>query len=139
MEGMIKLSAPIGRIMLAFIFIMAGANKIFTYTATQAYMDSMGVPGVLLPLVITTELLGGLAIILGWHTRLAAFLLAGFSLLAAVFFHADFGDQTQMILFMKNVAMAVGFMILAHHGAGAFALDNLKGDEDPLHIELNKD
>lgn len=140
MDGLIKLTAPFGRSLLALIFIMAGANKIFTYAATQAYMESMGVSGELLPLVIATELLGGLAIVLGWNTRIAAFLLAGFSVLAAVFFHADFGDQTQMILFMKNLAMAGGFLILVHHGPGAYALDNVKTEEPkPFNIKMDQD
>jgi putative oxidoreductase len=87
-------------------------------------MEAMGVPGALLPVVIAVELLGGLAVMLGWQTRVAAFLLAGFSLLSAVLFHADFGDQMQMIMFMKNVSIAGGFLMLVSLGGGAFALDN---------------
>ena len=78
----------------------------------------------LLPIVIAVELLGGLAIILGWHTRIAAFLLAGFSLVSAVLFHANFGDQMQMIMFMKNLALAGGFLMLVSLGAGPWSIDN---------------
>lgn len=101
-----------GRVLMSAIFIMAGINKISGYAETQGYMESMGVPGVLLPLVILLEVGGGLAVVLGWQTRVAAFLLAGFSLLSALIFHADFGDQTQSILFMKNLAMAGGLLLL---------------------------
>jgi putative oxidoreductase len=101
-----------GRMLMSSIFIMAGINKISGYAGTQGYMESMGVPGTLLPLVILLEVAGGLAILLGWQTRGAAFLLAGFSVLSAVIFHANFGDQTQSILFMKNMAMAGGLLFL---------------------------
>ena len=124
MNSLQSLSAPLGRILISSIFVMSGLSKIAAYAATQAYMDSVGVPGALLPLVIAVEILGGLAIILGWHTRIAAFLLAGFSLLSALFFHTNFGDQMQMIMFMKNVALAGGFLILVAQGAGAYSVDN---------------
>jgi putative oxidoreductase len=86
-------------------------------------MEAMGVPGALLPLVILTEVVLGLAVIVGYRTRLAAIGLAGFTLLSAFLFHADFGDQMQMIMFMKNVAVAGGFLFLVAHGAGAWSLD----------------
>mgnify|MGYP001828932220 FL=1 len=101
-----------GRVLISAIFIMAGINKISGYAGTQGYMESMGVPGALLPLVILLEIGGGLAVLLGWQTRIAAFLLAGFTVLSALIFHADLGDQMQFILFMKNLAMAGGLMFL---------------------------
>ena len=120
-----KFVEVIGRILLGLIFVMAGFSKIgAAYAGTAAYMDSMGVPGALLPLVIAVELLGGLAVMLGWHTRIAAFLLAGFSLLSALLFHANFGDQMQMIMFMKNISIAGGFLMIVALGGGAYALDN---------------
>lgn len=119
-------AAPSGRIFLALIFLMSGINKITQYSGTQGYMDAMGVPGALLPLVIVTEVLGGLAIIFGWKAKWAAFLLAGFSLLSAVLFHADFANQAEMINFMKNIAIAGGFLMIFVHGPGAYALDNRK-------------
>jgi putative oxidoreductase len=119
-----SLAAPSGRILIALIFVVSGLGKISSFAATQGYMESVGVPGVLLPAVIALEVFGGLAIILGWHTRVAAFLLAGFSLLSAVLFHANFGDQMQMIMFMKNLALAGGFLIIVASGAGAWSIDN---------------
>lgn len=118
------IAAPLGRVFLALIFVTSGYGKISGYAATQGYMEAMGVPGELLPLVIAVELLGGLAVMLGWHTRMAAFMLAGFSLLSALLFHANFGDQMQMIMFMKNVSIAGGFLMIVSFGGGAFALDN---------------
>ncbi|MDH4020305.1 MAG: DoxX family protein [Xanthomonadales bacterium] len=118
------IAAPAGRILISLIFVTSGFSKVSGYTATQGYMEAMGVQGMLLPLVIAVELLGGLAVMLGWHTRLAAFLLAGFSLLSALLFHANFGDQMQMIMFMKNISIAGGFLMIVSFGGGAFSLDN---------------
>ena len=124
MNQLQAMAAPVGRIFLALMFVTSGFSKISGYAGTQGYMEAMGVPGALLPLVIALELLGGLAVMLGWHTRIAAFLLAGFSLLSALLFHANFGDQMQMIMFMKNISIAGGFLMLVAMGGGAFALDN---------------
>ena len=124
MNTVYSLSAPSGRFLLSLIFIVSGFGKITAYSGTQAYMDSMGVPGALLPAVIILEVLGGLAITLGWKTRVTAFLLAGFSILSAALFHANFGDQMQTIMFMKNLAIAGGFLGLVASGPGSWALDN---------------
>ena len=126
MQKLQLLAAPAGRVLISLIFVIAGVNKIGGYAGTQQYMESMGVPGVLLPLVIAFEIGAGLAVILGWQTRVAAFLLAGFSVLSAVIFHADFGNQIQFIMFTKNIAIAGGFLFLVAHGPGAYALDNRK-------------
>jgi len=117
----------IGRIFMALIFITAGFSKITGYAGTQQYMESQGVPGILLPLVIALELAGGLAMIAGWRTRLFALALAGFCVISAVLFHGNFGDQMQGILFMKNIAMAGGFLIIFAHGAGDLSLDHKLG------------
>ena len=100
----------VGRILLAYIFLLAGINKISGYAGTQAYMDSMGVPGMLLPLVILLEIGAGLAIIIGWKTRWAAIALSLFTLIAAFIFHSNFEDQMQMILFMKNLYISGGLI-----------------------------
>ena len=112
-----------GRVLLASLFLLAGLNKLGAYSATGAYMSSAGVPGTLLPAVIATEVLAALAIILGWKTRVAAILLAGFSLLTAFTFHNNFADQIQMTMFLKNVSIAGGFLLLAANGAGSLSLD----------------
>jgi putative oxidoreductase len=121
-----SLAAPAGRVLISLIFVMSAFSKLGSFAGTQAYMESAGVPGMLLPVVIAVELLGGLAVILGWHARLAAFLLAGFTLLSGILFHANFGDQMQMIMFMKNLAIAGGFLMIVALGAGPWSIDNRK-------------
>ncbi|MEE4175566.1 MAG: DoxX family protein [Xanthomonadales bacterium] len=113
----------LGRVALAAIFLLAGVNKIGAYAATQAYMESMGVPGILLPAVIALEIIGAVAVIAGFRARLAAIGLAAFSVLSALIFHFDLADQMQFILFFKNVAMAGGLLVLAANGPGALSLD----------------
>ena len=113
----------LGRAGLSLIFIISGWGKIAGYAATQQYMDSMGVPGALLPLVILLELGGGLAILAGAFTRWIAIAIALFSIASAAIFHADFADPMQAISFWKNVAMAGGFLVLAANGAGNLSLD----------------
>lgn len=121
-----KYSSVVARILLAHIFILAGMNKIMGYAGTQGYMEMMGVPGMLLPLVIILELGGGLALVAGWQARWAAYALAGFSVISALIFHNNLADQVQMIMFMKNLAIAGGLLLIAEHGAGAYSLDNRK-------------
>ena len=116
-------AALVGRILLAAIFIQAGWGKIGGFEATQAYMTKSGVSGSLLPLVIAVELLGGILIVVGWQTRLVAVGLAVFTVLAAVLFHMNFGDRNQSIHYMKKLAIAGGFLILAAGGAAAWSID----------------
>ncbi|MCB1691144.1 MAG: DoxX family protein [Pseudomonadales bacterium] len=118
-------SELVSRVFLSALFLMGGLGKIAGYAGTQAYMDSMGVPGALLPLVIALEVGGGIAIVAGLFTRWVAFVLGGFSVISALVFHSNFGDQTQSIMFMKNVAIAGGFGLLFVNGAGAWSLDAL--------------
>lgn len=114
----------VARLLLAQIFLIAGSGKLGAgYAGTQGFMESMGVPGMLLPLVIIIEIGGGLALIIGIFTRWAALALAGFCVASAAIFHTNFGDQSQMIMFMKNLAMAGGLLMLYVHGAGALSLD----------------
>ena len=123
MNNYIKSTELGGRILLALIFVTAGWQKIGGYAGTQAYMESVGVPGLLLPAVILLELGGGLAIIAGFMTRWVAAALALFRLASAALFHYNPAEQMQMILFMKNLAMAGGFALLLVHGAGPWSLD----------------
>jgi putative oxidoreductase len=103
---------------------MSGLNKMGSYSGVAGWMEAMGVPGALLPLVIALEVLGGLAVIIGWKTRYAALLLSGFCLLSALVFHANFAEQNEMMHFMKNLALSGGFLFLVAHGGGDYALDN---------------
>lgn len=113
----------LARILLAALFVLAGYGKITTIAATQGYMESKGIPGILVYPTILLELGGGIMIILGFKTRIVAALLAGFCMVSAVVFHSDLGDQGQFVLFMKNLGLAGGFLLLLQHGAGAVAID----------------
>jgi len=125
MNTLSNLSALTGRIGLSAIFILSGIAKLGAgYAGTRGYMEAMGVPSALLPLVIFAEVAGGLAILSGFLTRWAAIGLAVFSVASAFLFHFELADQMQFINFFKNVAMAGGFMVLAAHGAGAFSIDS---------------
>ncbi len=119
-----KISQLVARLFLGQIFLFSGIFKISGYDGTQGYMDAMGVPGMLLPLVIVLEVGGGLAIIAGWQTKLVSIALAAFTVVAAAIFHNNFSDQMQMIMFMKNIAIAGGFILLVVYGAGGYSLDS---------------
>lgn len=128
-----QLQAPallVGRILLSLIFIIAGWGKVTGYAGTTQYMEAMGVPGALLPLVILTELGGGLAILVGFQTRIVSILLAGFCVVSGYLFHFvaingtdAMADMTNQIMFMKNLAIAGGFLTLFASGAGAWSVD----------------
>ena len=113
----------LGRIGLAAIFLLAGMNKIQYFEGSAQYMASAGLSSELLPLVIAFEILTALALIVGFQTRLTALVLAAFSVVTALMFHGNIGDQMQFILFFKNIAMAGGFLVLAANGAGRYSLD----------------
>lgn len=113
-----------GRILIALIFIVAGAGKLVDPAGTAGYMASAGVPVILLWPTIALELLGGIAIVIGFKTRIFAYLLALFCVATAALFHTDFSNPMQQILFLKNLAIAGGLLLLASSGATAIALDN---------------
>ena len=114
--------ALIARILMAYIFIVAGWGKVTAYQATVGYMESMGVPAAMLPFTILVELGGGLALLFGFKARFAAMGLGVFSLITAFLFHGGADDATN---FMKNLAMAGGLFFLMLHGAGKFSIDHI--------------
>jgi putative oxidoreductase len=113
----------VGRVLIATLFVLSGWGKVAAYAGTQAYMQHASVPGDLLPLVILLELGGGIAIVIGLYTRPVALLLAGFSLLTGLLFHAGSADQVQQIMFLKNLSLAGGFLFLVANGAGTLSVD----------------
>ena len=113
----------LGRVLLVTLFLLAGTNKLGAYEGTAGWMEAMGVPGALLPLVIFAEIAGALTIILGFQTRLAALGLAVFSIASALIFHNNIADQAEFLNFFNNLSMAGGFLILAANGAKAWSLD----------------
>lgn len=115
----------IARILLAVIFIMAGASKFGDIAGTAGYIASKGIPASILVAWATAffEVLAGLAILVGFKTRIAAYLLAGFCILAALIFHFEPGVQMQMIMLMKNFTIAGGFLALSVSGPGSISMD----------------
>jgi putative oxidoreductase len=124
----------IGRVLLAVIFILSGVSKLANPAGTQAYIAAVGLPLPLLGYIVAlvVEIGGGVMLLLGYRTRVAAIALAVFTVAAAVLFHHAFGDQNQFIHFMKNLAIAGGLLQVAAFGAGAFSLDNRRATT-PAH------
>jgi putative oxidoreductase len=123
-------AALLGRILLSAIFLHEAWSKLTGYAATIAYMQAFGVPGQLLPLAIGFELGSGFFILVGFQTRIAALLLAGFCVVTAILFHTRLGDRNQLLHFEKDLAIAGGFLVLFAQGSGAWAIDALKKRKD---------
>jgi putative oxidoreductase len=111
------------RALMSLIFILSGVGKIGAVLATQGYMEAYGVPGVLLWPAAALEIGGGVALLIGFKTRPLSIVLAGWCLLTAFIFHTKFADPIQMIMFLKNMTMAGGFLALANSGAPGFSAD----------------
>jgi putative oxidoreductase len=115
----------LGRILLGAPFLMSGLGKLGAYAATVGYITAIGLP--VPPLAyftaVAVEVGGGLLLLSGYRVRTASLVLAVFSVVTAVAFHHNFGDQNQMIHFLKNVMMAGGLLQITYFGAGAFSLD----------------
>lgn len=117
-------AALAGRILLAAIFVLSGITKLGAVEGTIGYIASTGLPfadGIFYA-VVALEIVGGLMLVAGFKTRLVALALGAFSIAAAVIFHSDFGDQNQMIHFLKNLALAGGLLQVAAFGPGRLAL-----------------
>ncbi len=119
-------AAFVGRILLAAIFIISGISKLFDPIGTNAMIVKAGLPDGLAMPVALFELVGGLAITLGFMTRLFAVLFAGFCLLAILFFHRDFADPMQSTMALKNLAMAGGFLCLFAHSQMRWSYDSMR-------------
>ena len=120
----------VGRLFLAALFVPAGIAKLTGFSGTVGYISSVGLPFPELgaALALTVEIVGGIALIIGWGTRPAALILALFTLVASVFFHNYWNapaDQQlmQQLLFFKNIAVVGGLLTLAAWGAGAWSVD----------------
>jgi putative oxidoreductase len=114
-----------GRILLSAIFLLSGISKISAPTVTLAYISSVGLPFAHLGLAIAivVELAGGVALVLGYRTRLVAGVLALFTVATALAFHSNLADQNQFFHFFKNIAMAGGLLQVVAYGAGRFSFD----------------
>ena len=120
---MIKILDLIGRVFISGVFLLSGFNKIGNYDGTVGWMESFGLPGFLLIPAIILEILAPLLIIIGYQTRIAAGALSLFCIATAIIFHTDFSDQMQFVAFMKNLALAGGFLFLVVNGAKGYCLD----------------
>lgn len=118
---------PAGRILMALIFVVAGFGKLGDVQGFAGYMASGGIPAILAWPAVLFEILAGLALLVGFMTRPVALALAAFSIVTAFLYHFDMGNQMQQIMFLKNLAMAGGYLVIAAHGAGALSLDNRLG------------
>ena len=113
----------LGRIFISLLFLINGIFKINNYSGTTDWMESFGLPGILLTPAIILEIIGPILIIIGYQTRVTAALLSLFCLVTAIIFHNDFGNQMQLISFLKNIGLAGGFLFLTANGAKDFSLD----------------
>ena len=123
--------ALVGRCLIAAPFLFSGVGKIMAPAATQAYIASAGLP---LPpigyaLAIAIEVGGSLLLLSGLQTRLIATVIAAFTIVTAFVFHRDFGNQAQLVNFLKNIVMAGGLLQVAAFGGGRFSLDARRGRE----------
>ena len=114
----------IGRIFLSVLFLIEGIGKLFTQEQVITYMEDYGVPGILFIPAVIIEILFPLLLIVGYKTKLAALVMALFTLTVTIIFHTDFGDGMQLISFLKNLAITGGFMIVIAYGSNKFSLDH---------------
>ena len=120
---MAKIFDVIARISISTLFLLNGIFKINNYEGTVGWMESFGLPGILIFPAIILEIVGPILIIIGYQTRIAAAALSLFCITTAIIFHNDFSDQMQLTAFLKNIALAGGFLFLVVNGAKGYCLD----------------
>lgn len=128
-SGSASLAILAGRVLLSIMFILAGYSKLTAIAGTAGWFESLGIPAPTLAVIASglVELVGGLALLVGFKTRLAALVLAAFTVAATLIAHLNLADQMQQLLFMKNLAVTGGFLVLAAAGAGALSIDGRRG------------
>ena len=114
----------IGRILLSALFLIEGIGKISMQEDVMMYMENYGIPGILFIPAVILEILFPLLLIVGYKTKLAALVMALFTLTVAIIFHTDFSDGMQLISFLKDLAIAGGFMIIIAYGSNKFSIDH---------------
>ena len=116
----------LGRILISALFIISAYNKLLSIDGTISWMEGFGVPGFLLYPTIVLEIILPIFVIVGYNARISAALLAIFCLATAFMFHLDFSDQSQKISFLKNIALAGGFLFIVANGTKDWAVDREK-------------
>jgi len=129
-----KLVAVAARVLLAQVYLVVGlqshvyrslTDPVF-YDNFQQYLNMSGLPGVFAPLMILTEIVGAAALLLGWKTTMAAYVLAGYSVFIAAVFHHNLGNPVEALAFLQYLAVAGGMLAIAAQGPGPCSLDNLR-------------
>ena len=118
----------VARVFISLIFLLSGINKIGNYEGTVGWMESIGMPGILLIPAIILEIVAPILIMIGYKVKISAALLSIFCVATAIIFHSDFSDQMQFISFMKNIGLAGGFLFIVVNGAKDFSLDKKLGN-----------
>ncbi len=113
----------VARILISALFLLNGVFKISNYDGTVGWMESFGIPGILIIPAIILEIVGPILIIIGYKAKIAAGMLSIFCIATAVIFHNDFSDQMQLGSFLKNIALAGGFLFILTNGTKDFSLD----------------
>tara|TARA_B100000989_G_scaffold287774_1_gene257726 strand:+ start:1047 stop:1418 length:372 start_codon:yes stop_codon:yes gene_type:complete len=121
---MINIIDLIGRIFLSLLFLLNGYFKILDYDGTIEWMEGYGIPGIFLTPAIILEIAGPVLIIIGYKAKVAAGLLAAFCITTALIFHIDFSNQMQITSFLKNIALAGGFLFIVVNGTRKFSFDH---------------
>ena len=114
----------VGRIFISALFLIEGVGKLFTQEQVIMYMEDYGVPSILFIPAVVIEILFPLLLIVGYKTKLAALVMTLFTLTVAIIFHTDFSNGMQLVFFLKDLAIAGGFMIVIACGSNKFSLDH---------------
>jgi len=114
----------VGRVLLSALFLIEGFGKISMQEDVIMYMEDYGVPEILFAPAIILEILFPLLLIIGYKTKWAASVMALFTFTVAIIFHTNFSEGMQMIFFLKDIAIAGGFMIIIVYGPGKISLDH---------------
>ena len=118
----------VGRIFISLVFLLSGINKIVNYDETVGWMESLSIAGIFLIPAIILEIGAPILIIVGYKVKISAALLSLFCVATAIIFHNDFSNQMQFISFMKNIALAGGFLFIVVNGVKDFSLDKKLGN-----------
>ena len=113
----------LGRVFISLVFLLSGINKIGNYEGSIGWMESFGMPGIFLIPAIILEIVAPILIIIGYKVKIAAALLSVFCIATALIFHTDFSNQMQFVSFMKNIALAGGFLFLVINDTKDFSLE----------------